>query len=379
MGPYHIARQSKVNAIFKEKNFKTTALEFAGRTNSFPWKTNNLIKRITLFPDKEANEVSPSSYILETLRTLNIIKPEILAICGYDQAALFTALVWAKIRGKITILLSASKEDDLQRRPWKEWLKRQIVRNFDAALVGGSPQKQYAISLGIPEDRVFTGYDVVDNEHFARGADAARAKEAELRRVLELSRPFFLTVCRFIEKKNLFRLLEAYRGYRQINRDGPWDLVLCGSGPLEARLKENAANLPGVHFPGFKQADELPAYYGLAEAFILPSSHFEQWGLVVNEAMASRLPVLVSKACGCAPDLIRDGVNGFAFDPFDIDGLAWLMVKMGYGEVDLKAMGEASRRIIADWTPDVFARNLFRAVEAALAAKKGGRWWRRRA
>jgi glycosyltransferase involved in cell wall biosynthesis len=292
-----------------------------------------------------------------------------LALAGYDRAAILSALAWAKIKGKIVIFLSESKADDQARQSWKEGLKSLLVRRFDAALVGGRPHKKYAVSLGIPPDRVFVGYDVVDNDHFAQGAAAARAREAQLRQELRLPLPYFLTVCRFIEKKNLVRLLSAYRLYRHLHPQNLWDLVLCGSGPLEVTLKEIAADLPGVHFPGFKQANELPAFYGLAGAFILPSSHFEQWGLVVNEAMAAGRPVLASTACGCAQDLVQEGWNGFTFDPNDEEGLARLMVEMSSGETDLKVMGEASRRIIANWTPEVFAQNLFQAVAAARAAK----------
>ena len=100
-----------------------------------------------------------------------------------------------------------------------------------------------------------------------------------------------------------------------------------------------------MHFPGFKQADEFPNYYGLRVSLFIPSSHFEQWGLVVNEAMASGLPVLVSKACGCTSDLVQEGINGFTFDPYDVDGLARFMVRISSGEVDLQAMGEASQQI----------------------------------
>jgi 1,2-diacylglycerol 3-alpha-glucosyltransferase len=301
------------------------------------------------------------------------VEPDVLAICGYDHPASLSRLAWAKIKGKIVILMSASKDNDQPRPIWKERLKRLLVRRFDAALVGGRPQKEYAVSLGIPPGRVFVGYDAVDNDHFARGAAAARVQEAGLRQELRLPVPYFLTVCRFSEVKNLVRYLSAYRLYRHLHPQSPWDLVLCGSGPLEAKLRKTAADLPGVHFPGFKQADDLPAYYALAQALILPSIS-EAWGLAVNEAMAAGLPVLVSTACGCAPDLVQEGVNGFTFDPYDVAGLARLLVKMSSGEADLKAMGEASRLIIADWTPEVFAQNLFKAVETAQAAKTARKW-----
>ncbi len=81
-----------------------------------------------------------------------------------------------------------------------------------------------------------------------------------------------------------------------------WDLVLLGDGPLKPTLLKLISSLgleSCVHLPGFKQYDELPVYLGLAETFIHASTT-EQWGLVVNEAMASGLPVLVSNRCGCA-------------------------------------------------------------------------------
>ncbi len=89
---------------------------------------------------------------------------------------------------------------------------------------------------------------------------------------------------------------------------------------------------------------------------------------MVNEAMASSLPVLVSNRCGCTEDLVQSGRNGFAFDPYDVAELAGLMMKLSSGECDLAAMGEASKEIIAGWGTDNFAENLMRAAEAAINA-----------
>jgi 1,2-diacylglycerol 3-alpha-glucosyltransferase len=95
------------------------------------------------------------------------------------------------------------------------------------------------------------------------------------------------------------------------------DLVVCGDGDLRPRLHALARELgleQRVHWPGFVQYPDLPVYYALADAFILAST-IEPWGLVVNEAMACGLPVLVSDRCGCAPDLVPEGQNGFTFKP----------------------------------------------------------------
>ncbi len=102
----------------------------------------------------------------------------------------------------------------------------------------------------------------------------------------------------------------------------------------------------------------------MAGAFVHASTT-EQWGLVVNEAMAAGLPVLVSERCGCAPDLVRDGVNGFTFDPYDPGQLADLMLKVSSDQCDRLAMGRASQEIIKDWGPERFADGLMQAVAVA--------------
>jgi 1,2-diacylglycerol 3-alpha-glucosyltransferase len=88
---------------------------------------------------------------------------------------------------------------------------------------------------------------------------------------------------------------------------------------------------------------------------------------VINEAMASGLPVIVSNRCGCVPDLVKDGVNGFTFDPCDVAELAGLMQRVAaLADEQRHAMGRASQRIIADWGPERFAEGLMQAVQVAM-------------
>jgi glycosyltransferase involved in cell wall biosynthesis len=124
-----------------------------------------------------------------------------------------------------------------------------------------------------------------------------------------------------------------------------------------------------VHLIGAKGYADLPFYYGRAEAFIHASTT-EQWGLVVNEAMASGLPVLVSNRCGCAADLVKEGENGWTFDPTNEEQMADLMLRISSDEEQRKEMGRQSREIIANWGPARFASGLSSAIEAALSAPK---------
>jgi 1,2-diacylglycerol 3-alpha-glucosyltransferase len=360
-GPLHVARLQEVINLGEKKGVEVSGIELASRQKIYPWKTpDEKSHTTTIFNEKAFEDVSAWEYYRQVWQTLDRLKPDAVAMAGYDRPPFHAALAWVRFRGKIAILMSDSNYHDQKRNRLKEWMKSFIVRRFDSALVAGKPSKQYASSLGINDNLIFVGLDVVDNDYFAKGADAIRKEEGLNREQLGLQRPYFLSVCRFIWEKNLLNLIKAYRHYRERSPMPPWDLVLCGSGPLEGELKEAASDIPGIHFPGFVQADKTPAYYGLANVFIL-SSIRETWGLVVNEAMASGLPVIVSKVCGCAPDLVQDGANGFSFDPYDVEGLALLMAKMSSGEMELRTMGEASKRIIANWTLEVFAENLFKA------------------
>ena len=134
--------------------------------------------------------------------------------------------------------------------------------------------------------------------------------------------------------KNLFNLLRAYALYRDRLKLQPWKLVLLGDGPLRPQIVALRSELhlqEDVFLPGFKQYSDLPAYYGLAKAFVLASTR-EPWGLVVNEAMAAGLPVIVSERAGCVPDLVKAGVNGYTFEPLDVEALSTHFLRLTRNE-----------------------------------------------
>ncbi len=143
--------------------------------------------------------------------------------------------------------------------------------------------------------------------------------------------------------------------------------MIVGDGPQRGRLLqvEREEQLEGVIWAGSKQAEELPPYYCFAGCFVLPSI-LEPWGLVMNEAMVSGLPVIVSNRCGCACDLVRDGLNGFVFDPTNVAQLGQLMFQMATKSREQRyAMGQTSRTIISGWSPEQWARQVARAVRVA--------------
>jgi glycosyltransferase involved in cell wall biosynthesis len=265
-----------------------------------------------------------------------------------------------------------SKEDDAPRVRWREALKAVIVRQYDAALVGGTPHRDYLQKLGLRDDFIFDGYDVVDNAYFAEAVTKAREHPEQHSHLPGLAggSPYFLVASRFIPRKNLDRLLTAYGQYRRQSAH-PWRLLILGDGRLRHDLEERVARerIEQVIFAGLRPYEEVSAYYAYAEALIHPASK-DQWGLVVNEAMAAGLPVIVSTGAGCAGDLVHPPHNGYLFEPTDVTGLIDAMQRMSSRHTDRGAMGTRSKDIIRDWTPERFARGLY---DAAICGSRSSR------
>ncbi|MBD2292367.1 glycosyltransferase family 4 protein [Anabaena sphaerica FACHB-251] len=363
-GPYHVARLEVAFKKLKAKKWELFGIELARYEEEYPWqiKTENFpCKIISVINNSPLEKADFTDLIYRLISILNQTCPDAIAIAGYAHPSMLAALLWCLWHGKPAILLSESTEHDAPRSWWKEKIKAWLITRYKSALVGGQPQKRYLIKLGMSSEAIFFGYDVVGNDVFH--PDKIKFLSCPL------DKPFFLAINRFVSKKNLPFLLSAYASYRQLSGDKAWDLVLCGDGELRLELEEQIATLgikDYVHLPGFLQQEQLLPYFAHAKCFIHASTQ-EQWGLVVNEAMAAGLPVLVSNRCGCYEDLIIEGVNGFGFEPENSQQLTELMLKMSSGEIDLKKTGQAGLEHIEKFSPDYFAKQLIQAVEYATA------------
>jgi glycosyltransferase involved in cell wall biosynthesis len=355
----------------------------------------------------------PASRIFNRVgQALDQLQPQVVAIPGWYDRCSLAALRWCGAHGIPVVVMSETTAWDVERKWLKETMKRRLMKLCAAGLVGGRPHADYLEQLGIERTKIFFGYDAVDNDYFEEKAEMLKTEtlKVESRNKYGLPEKYFLASARFVEKKNLPRLLQAFARYRALagkseigdrrsetaNQKGAgemaspisqadfpisafkndlrtpnpelWHLVLLGDGPLKSDLSHLISDLrldACVHLPGFKQYDELPIYYGLASAFVHASTT-EQWGLVVNEAMASGLPVLVSNRCGCAQDLVKEGKNGFTFDPDNVEQLAQLMLKLSTLNSQLSTMGSASRQIAETFGVSAFAEGLSGAVAHAM-------------
>ncbi len=360
IGPYHHAR---LRALAADKTLAVHAIEFRPEDQVYAW-------------DKVLEAGSYGRHIVRLAsgmdKTLSEVHPDVIVCSGYADPEIHRAAVWAMRHAVPLVTCCDSTYVDEPRTRMKEAVKRLVISAFDSALVAGSRSLEYMRTLGMNGEAGFRPWDVVDNAHFESGADAARRDPAVARSMLKLPDRYFVCTARFIAKKNLGLLVEAYAYYKARAGDSAWSLVLVGAGPQEANLRAQvaAAGLGShVFFPGFLQYEDLPACYGLAGAFILPSAS-DQWGLVVNEAMAAGLPVMVSSRCGCAPDLVREGENGHTFEPDDARALSDILRQIARMDADrLVSMGKCSREIVAAFTPKAFAEGLKGAINCARSRK----------
>lgn len=369
-GPYHLARLKAASAVCE-----LLAVEFGSSSTEYAWRASESegFKRVTLNEHGAGHDLSNEEFQSRLFHVLDEYQPDAVVVPGWGYRGALIALYWGLLHFVPVICMSESTQWDEARNPVKEWIKRRIIGLFSSALVGGTPHRNYIMALGMPADRIFLGYDVVDNRFFAEKSEEQKARSLEPRQ--QRSR-YFLASARFIEKKNLLRLIRAYARYwdkaSTSFTNKPWDLVLLGDGEMRPKLEKLRSELGlqnWMEMPGFKQYEELPAYYAAAGAFIHASTT-EQWGLVVNEAMASGLPVLVSNRCGCAVDLVKDGENGWTFDPTNQEQIADLMLRISSDEDARARMELRSREIISEWGPDCFASGLTEALQASSIAPR---------
>ncbi|MEM1056574.1 MAG: glycosyltransferase family 4 protein [Bacteroidota bacterium] len=369
LGPYHIARLRAAHALLLQHDHDLVALEVASQDTTYDWDTE---ARTVPFQWEIALPGSVYDHVASTEMTgaveaaLGRIAPEAVAFPSYSTPEAWAALRWCRSHRKTAIMMNVSSATDAPRSSWRESLKQILVRQTDSALVGGKAHADYLADFGLPRDHIARGYSAVDNAFFQDGARREAPPELP---GLDDPAPYVIASNRMIARKGLPSLLTAYAAYRE-RVAFPWRLLLLGDGPLRAELEDMAGG--GVVFCGFQQRDTLPLYYGRAEAFV-HAAQMDQWALVVNEAMAAGLPVLVSTGAGCAPHLVERGRNGWTFEPGDTEALTDLLVRLHeMPEADRQAMGTASQEIIAEYGPDAFARGLWKAFQDGRARSKRG-------
>ena len=298
--------------------------------------------------------------------------PEIATIVRRERFDAFLVMGWharsywqamfACWRTGTPVLVRSDSQLPTDRSAWKRAVKRALYPQFlgrcAAGLAVGSRSAEYLRYYGAR--RVVRSPHFVDNELFAREAARADSTASRARWGIPPEAFVVLFAGKLVTKK---RPLDVVRAVARAGRPDV-RLLVAGDGELREAVRAEAASL-GVtlHLAGFLNQSEIPAAYAAADALALPSDERETWGLVVNEAMASGRPAIVSRAAGCAPDLVLDGRTGYSHEAGDIEALAAAIAAMANDPDGAARMGATAMRHIEDYSVDRAAGGVLAATE----------------
>ncbi len=368
ISPYQLARFQALKAHFQDE---ILFIELASKDKIYEWNSlANEINAICLFPNSEFSRVTSREMVYSLKEILDRNKPDTVLSISYASPAMRYGTIWARKNRAVSICVNNSWKGDKQRYFFWEFFKGIWCRlAYDGMFLSGERSRAYYHGLGFPDEKIWLGQNSVDNQYYYSQVKKIREHQDDYRKMYSLPDMFFLCVSRLSKEKNIDRLIRAYNSYK--NQGGSWKLVITGSGPFEDQIKNLSRHLQienDVVFTGWKHVDELPVYYGLAKCLILPSIS-EPWGNVVNEAMASGLPVLVSDKCGCKPELCFRGVNGYDFNPYNVDEIADSMLKISSKTVDLQQMGLASLELVQRFSLSNYCQSLYDCITTLQKSK----------
>lgn len=344
---YHVDRLEAVGARL-DGRANVVSVEVASRSSVYAWAPSGEVRftrKVRLFEAQGYEDVPIASRWWRMLKATWRCDQVYVGI-GYNEPDVLLLALTLRLLGVKVIMLTASKWDDRPRLAWFELLKGFLLSPFSAALVGGRRQFEYVRFLAFQRRTVRMGCNTVDIERIRRQARLNATPPPAF-----ADRPFVF-VGRFVRKKLLERTLVAYAAYVRRCSDQPHRLVLIGSGELEGALKELADELAIAHlidWPGFLDAPEVAARVDRSLALLLVSEE-EQWGLVVNEALALGIPVIVSAQIGAREALVRNLENGFVVEPGSVAGLTEAMLATAASEAGWQALstGALARAWLGD-------------------------------
>lgn len=284
-----------------------------------------------LFPANSASEIEKEEMKKALFEMLNSINPDIIIASSVAFFAGALGMRWAKKNRKKFIMFENAKPAQFKRNFLVQKVKDLLIEQSDGVWLPSSDYDKEYPELFNKHIHVFYGYCCVDNNLF-------KTKEKN-----DFNHNSLLCIARLVPIKNIDNLLKAWKIVEEkgINHK----LTIIGDGPDYTSLNDLATrlNLKNVEFSGALDNKDIPPYFYNSDAFIFPSLS-ETWGLVVNEAMAAGAPVLLSNKVNAAHTLLKEGINGFGFDPSNINEIANAIFK--YISLDVEAKKEMSSKSV---------------------------------
>jgi glycosyltransferase involved in cell wall biosynthesis len=306
---------------------------------------------------------------------------DLLWVHGYATVNQMHGILAARSLGIPVLIRSDSSLRDRPRSGVKLLAKRAffaVLRKLvDGVLVTGTLNQEYWRHYMGDDFPLFLLPYAVDNAWFQQQCSHAAATRAALQAELSLdpARPVILFASKLQTRKHCDDLVSAYARLASSPGTDPEPyLLIVGDGEERAALQGQVAalGLGSVRFCGFRNQSELPRFFDLASVFVLPSRH-EPWGLIVNEVMNAAKPVILTDDCGCQPDLIRNGIEGFVYPVRDVDALTAALRRVLASPDIAASMGQRALDRINHWSFEEDIAGLRQAI-AQLTRKLPARY-----
>lgn len=276
---------------------------------------------------------------------------DLIVIGGYEKPTYIAlSLLCRMYRKPYALLYDGISTPRLQDAPdgYKHKLKSLVIDHAAAVFGNGEVSRRYfAEVFGYPETRIYNQYLSVDGYTIQEIARHRGYHREKLRNNygLKPEEQVLVYAGRLIAIKNMAMVIEAVG-----TMTNPVTVFVIGGGQQEEELQQQAQRAGAkLIITGFlSRQEDVFEHYMLGDAFILPSL-IEPWGLVVNEALAAGLPVIVSERCGCSLDLVKEGVNGYTVDPNDSGQITRAIEKV-LTDLDRKEAAGEAWRVTEQWS-----------------------------
>ena len=300
---------------------------------------------------------------------LDRFRPHVAMVLGWQEISLVQALLACR-RRRIPVVLRGESNALRPRPRLVSTLHRRLFSLCDAFLAIGHSNADLYRATGVPQRRIVTAGYFVDNDRFAQESAALVADRAAIRSAWAI--PDDAVCLAFVgklePKKRVMDFLGALldvaaRGARVHG-------LVVGSGEQMDAARAMCLGHAAVTFAGFLNQTAIARAYVAADCLALPSDFGETWGLVVNEAMATGLPAIVSDHAGCANDLVVPGVTGLVFPFGDRVALAGAMEQVAADTGERLSLGAAARcHVHANFSIERATEELREAMAVAMAQR----------
>ena len=364
---FHIELVKEFQAVFGTDNkkficrhFLSTSME-ANRDWKAEWGGLDVkIQSSITFIDQSKHTYGFSDsgqvfFPIGTIFDLWRFKPDIVISAEMGGRSLLAALYCSYANIPLVVWARLSAHTESVRGACRIALRRYIARHVSTFITHGRSGRDYLISIGVPARKVGIAPYALKGQMFLN-TSITHEESAPLK---------CLILGQLIERKGVVEFITKLSRSAPSCDNAEMEIWIAGAGPQEGKIK--AIKTPPqfkVRFLGHTAYEAVPALMAQCQVLVYPTLA-DEWGMVVNEAMAGGLLVAGSIYSQAANEMIQDGMNGFLFDPLCTNSVSNLLDKLWSLTPDaLKKMRYAARLTAQTWSPQWSASRFAAAISS---------------